>query len=406
MVCRRSRPLDRYNARVLFDTAAHELLTDTPWSEARARAAIAAIVAEAEGAFDANALWPPHPLDEEEGPLPAVASLYLGAGGVIWALDELARAGAAELRRDWAPVAAGLHERYLARPDFPEITGGAPVPSLWMGEAGILLAAHRLAPERWQEERLLACVRENAANPTRELMWGSSGTMLAAAAMHARTGAAEWAEAWRESAQWLWDEWRGALWQQDLYGQAVSYLGPAHGFAGNVCALARGGLLHDAGRAELEARAVAATLAHAQRDGELAQWPPAVGSTAVRTQWCHGAPGIVASLAPIAPSDERLTDVLVAGGELTWRAGPLVKGAGLCHGTAGNGYAFLKLLERTGDEAWLDRARAFAMHAAEQVGRTRAAHGRGRYTLWTGDVGTALYLRDCLAAKAVVPTLD
>jgi Lanthionine synthetase C-like protein len=391
---------------VLFDTAAHEPLTATPWSEARVRAAIAAIVADAEGTFDPNALWPAHRLDEDEGPLPAVASLYLGAGGVIWALDELARAGVADLRRDWAAIAAGLHERYLARPDFPEITGGEPVPSLWMGEAGILLVAHRRAPERWQEERLLACVRENAANPTRELMWGSPGTMLAAAAMHERTGAPEWAQGWRESADWLWDEWRGALWQQDLYGQAVSYLGPAHGFAGNVCALARGGLLDDARRAELETRAVAATLAHVQRDGELAQWPPAVGSTVVRTQWCHGAPGIVASLAPIAPSDERLTDVLVAGGELTWRAGPLVKGAGLCHGTAGNGYAFLKLFERTGDEAWLDRARAFAMHAAEQVERTRAAHGRGRYTLWTGDVGTALYLRDCLAANAVVPTLD
>jgi hypothetical protein len=26
---------------------------------------------------------------------------------------------------------------------------------------------------------------------------------------------------------------------------------------------------------------------------------------------------------------------------VTWRAGPLTKGAGLCHGTGGNGYAFL-----------------------------------------------------------------
>jgi hypothetical protein len=303
-------------------------------------------------------------------------------------------------------MAGGLHERYLARPDFTEITSGAAVPSLWMGEAGILLVAHRLAPARWQEERLLACVRANAANPTRELMWGSPGTMLAAAAMHERSGAPEWVEAWRESAQWLWDEWRGDLWQQDLYGQAVSYLGPAHGFAGNVHALARGGLLDDDRRAELEARAVAAVLAHAQRDGDLAQWPPAIGSTVVRTQWCHGAPGIVASLAPVAPRDARLTDVLVAGGELTWRAGPLVKGAGLCHGTAGNGYAFLKLFERTGDERWLDRARAFAIHAAEQVERTRVAYGRGRYTLWTGDAGTALYLSSCLTATAAMPTLD
>ena len=88
---------------------------------------------------------------------------------------------------------------------------------------------------------------------------------------------------------------------------------------------------------------------------------------------------------------------------MTWRAGPLAKGANLCHGTAGNGYAFLALFERTGDELWLERARAFAMHALAQVTRARAEHGRGRYTLWTGDAGTALYLADCLASGGALP---
>ena len=108
---------------MLFDPDAHEPLTERPWSEARARDAIRAIAEDAEAAFDPDTLWPPHPRDLEGGPLPAVASLYLGAGGVIWALDELARAGVVELRRDWAPVAAGLPGRYLAAPDFPEDTG-------------------------------------------------------------------------------------------------------------------------------------------------------------------------------------------------------------------------------------------------------------------------------------------
>jgi lantibiotic modifying enzyme len=125
-----------------------------------------------------------------------------------------------------------------------------------------------------------------------------------------------------------------------------------------------------------------------------------------RTQWCHGAPGIVASLATLAPADDSLTELLVAGGELTWRAGPLRKGAGLCHGTAGNGYALLKLFAHTGDELWLHRARSFAMHAIEQVERATAEHGRGRHTLWTGDPGTALYLASCLEADAAFPTLD
>jgi hypothetical protein len=100
------------------------------------------------------------------------------------------------------------------------------------------------------------------------------------------------------------------------------------------------------------------------------------------------------------PEDRELGDVLLAGGELTWRAGPLAKGPGLCHGTAGNGLAFLALFDRTGDEVWLARARAFAMHAAEQVGRERERHGRGRHTLWTGDPGTAVYLASCIAPEA------
>jgi hypothetical protein len=396
---------------VLFAPASHEPLTGRPWSGPAARAAIAAIAADAESAFDPDEGFPAHPRDLEGGPLPAVASLYLGAAGVIWALHALARDGAAELRRDWAPVAAGLHERYLADPDFPEDTGGGPVPSLWMGESGILLLAHELAPAPGVEERLLACVRANRDHPSREVMWGAPGTMLAARAMHERTGAPEWAEAWSESAGRLWDAWEDPVWVQDLYGSRVRYLGPAHGFAGNVAALAGGGLLDDARRAELERRVVAVALRYAEREGELAQWPPAADPPArpgqpIRTQWCHGAPGMVASLARVAPGDAAFTELLAAGGELTWRAGPLAKGAGLCHGTAGNGYALLKLFERTGDERWLVRARAFAAHALEQVERERARHGRGRYSLWTGDVGVALFAASCLSATAEVPTLD
>ena len=118
----------------------------------------------------------------------------------------------------------------------------------------------------------------------------------------------------------------------------------------------------------------------------------------IRLQWCKGAPGTVIA-APYL--DE---DLLLAGAQLTWRAGPhgMEKGPCICHGTAGNGYAFLKTFERTGDERWLDRARRFAVHALEQVER----RGRGRYSLFTGDVGVALYAADCLDARAEYPVLD
>jgi hypothetical protein len=391
---------------VLYDPASHERLTETPWDEASAHAAIRAIVADAEEAFDERTLWPVHPLDEVEEGTPPLAGLYLGASGMIWALTTLEGAGLAELRRAWADTAVALCDRYLAEPDESE----EPIPSLWFGEAGILLVAHGLAPAPWQEERLLAAVRANARNATRDLCWGSPGTMLAAQVVLERTGEERWAEAWRESAGWLWDEWRDDLWAQEIGDRESHYVGPAHGFAGNVLVLARGDLLDDDRRVALERRTVDVLAATAQRDGDLAQWPPTLESPgkpqARRTQWCHGAPGIVASLGSLAVRDDDLTDLLVAGGELTWRAGPLAKGAGLCHGTAGNGYAFLKLFERTGDELWLDRARAFAMHAIEQVERARLDDGRGRYALFTGDVGAALYLRSCIAADAAFPTLD
>jgi hypothetical protein len=399
-----SREID---LRELIDPDAHEPVTDAAWDADRARASVAAIVSETEASFDPDDLWPPHPLDaeEDEPPLGRVASLYLGASGVIWALHALERAGLVATRRDWGEVALTLPERYRAEPDFPN---EGVVPSLWMGEAGILLVAHTLQPASWQEEQLLHVVRGNAANPTLEFNWGSPGTMLAASVMVERTQDDRWRAAWLESADRLWSEWRGDLWEQDLYGRRSHILGPAHGFAGNVYVLGRGDLLDDTRRAELERRAVEALARHALRSDGVAQWRPSLEPSRVprRTQWCHGAPGIVASLASLAPGDDELTALLVAGGELTWRAGPLRKGAGLCHGTAGNGYAFLKLFARTGDELWLHRARAFAMHAIGQVEQATAVHGRGRHTLWTGDPGTALYLAGCLEADPAFPTLD
>jgi lantibiotic modifying enzyme len=328
---------------------------------------------------------------------------------MVWGLDRLARLGAVELTRDWGEVAATLPERYAAKPDFAEEYGGA-IPSLMVGEAGVLLVAHGFAPTAKLERRLLEVVRSNAENPAREILWGSPGTMLAAHVLWERTGEEAWLDAWRASADWLWDEWRGDVWEQQFDERRRHVLGPAHGLAGNVLVLARGDFLAPERRRELERRAVEAISRHALREDGMAQWPPSLEEVGkpekVRTQWCHGAPGIVTSLASLAPGDEELTALLVAGGELTWRAGPLVKGAGLCHGTGGNGYAFLKLLDRTGDERWLDRARRFAMHAVAQVERTRTEYGRGRYTLWTGDLGAALYLRSCLDADSAFPTLD
>ncbi|MGE3831809.1 MAG: lanthionine synthetase LanC family protein, partial [Parvibaculaceae bacterium] len=104
--------------------------------------------------------------------------------------------------------------------------------------------------------------------------------------------------------------------------------------------------------------------------------------------------------------DDRIDDLLTAGAETIWRAGPLRKGPGLCHGTAGNGYVFLKLYRHTGNEFWLDRARRFAMHAIAQHEAATKHYGQQRYSLWTGDQGLAVYLHNCIEATDRFPTMD
>jgi lantibiotic modifying enzyme len=124
-------------------------------------------------------------------------------------------------------------------------------------------------------------------------------------------------------------------------------------------------------------------------------------------QWCHGAPGVVTALADYPPDQSaEMEALLLSAGHAVWQAGPLTKGYGLCHGTAGNGEAFLTLYRRTQDPQWLERARRFAMHSIAQRDRMRQQHGQGRYTLWTGDAGLAIYLRQCLDGSAGLPALD
>jgi hypothetical protein len=384
---------------MLFDPEVHEPLIEERWEPDRVRAAIREIAEDAEGSFDDG--WSTHPrdIDEEGDEERRFRTVYLGGAGVVQALDTLQRRGLVELRQDYVSYLERSYE-----PDFPDTDQER---SLWMGETGIRLVLHRLSPSRENADRLAELIAGNAEDERRELMWGSPGTMLAAAAMHELTGEARWVDLWRESAAWLIDEWdpQTGLWTQRLYGSMVQYIGPAHGFAGCVLALSR-----DADD-EVHRRAAETTARYAIESDGVANWLPAASMKSlrsnrdgsIRTQWCHGAPGIVASLARYAPDDEEHGRLLLAGGELTWRAGPLSKGANLCHGTAGNGYAFLALFERTGNELWLERARAFAMHSVAQVARARREFGRGRQTLWTGDLGTALYLADCLAGGGTVP---
>jgi hypothetical protein len=46
------------------------------------------------------------------------------------------------------------------------------------------------------------------------------------------------------------------------------------------------------------------------------------------------------------------------------------------------------------------------VHALGQAEGLRAANGRGRYSLWTGNVGTALFAAACLDVDTRYPIVD
>ena len=394
---------------MLYEPGQFEPLTDEPWDPTRVEEAIAGIVGDTDAAFDPEGLWLAHEWDGWRAALP-MKNLYVGAAGVLWALDVLRRRSHAETRLDLADLALRNVELFRARPDLMK---GMKLPppaesALLTGESGILLVAWRLAGSDELADDLLARVRANADNPADEVMWGSPGTLIAAHAMFRWTGDPRWQDAWKESADALWAR-RGddGLWTHRLYGQELRSLTPPHGLVGNVQALLP---LLDDRRADRLIRDSATVLARtAVRENGLANWPPRDRPDLpgpdgqIRVQWCAGSPGIV-----VGAADYLDEDLLLAGAELPWHTGPpgLEKGPGICHGTAGNGYAFLKAFARTGDERWLDRARRFAVHALGQVSRLRRERGTGRYSLWTGDLGVALYSADCLDARSAYPIFE
>ena len=397
---------------MLYLPEAFDPLTDEPWEETRVRDRIRAIVADADAVFDETDFWQPvEDWDTGGGsaPLP-LSTLYRGASGVAWGLDVLRRRAVAETNLELPSIARRAYEVWRANPAperlEPPVRTHA---SLFDGDSGILLVSYLLAEDAALADALYARVRENWDNEANELMGGAPGTMIAAKAMLDATGEERWAEAWRESAEELWRRrYLDGFWTYPPYGKAP---GASHGIGTNTGILLQGGELFPEERREPLVQGTAEALERtAVREGGLANWSMAVEDCGelvwmgeIRLQWCHGGAGVVASAAPYL--DEEL---LLAGAELVWKAGPqsMEKGPGICHGTAGNGYALLKTFERTGDERWLERARRFAVHALDQVERWRAERGQGRYTLWSGDIGAALFAADCLEARTAVPIVD
>ena len=399
---------------MLFDPNRHEPLTRSAWDEASAMAAIEWIVRDTEARFSEEDYWPLHP-EDRQGANDArkyETSLYDGACGVLWALGYLHEIGAVRLDHPYPGTLPDLLVR-----NHIILGAGAETKraSYLLGDTPI----HMLEYGRHQTDQLEQVIHEliagNIEHPARELMTGSPGTMLAALFLHEKTGADRWSELFRLTADRLWaqlewsTEYECAFWTQRFDRLPSNYLDAVHGFVATAVPLSRGRHLLSREKWSAWQECIANTVSRTvDREGPHANWRPQLDRTPDASkkllQFCHGAPGFVICLSELVGAD--IDGLLLAAGETIWAAGPLRKGSNLCHGTAGNGYAFLKLYRRTRDPLWLDRARAFAMHAIGQADVEAKLRGHLRYSLWTGDMGLAVFLWDCIVGQARYPTLD
>ena len=199
----------------MLDHSSHLPLRPRAWNADQVRLAINDIVSDALAHFDQERFWPAHPL--EDGLPDGDTSFYVGATGVIWALEYLRRAGATQAHIDFRPVLQHLidvNKAQFARRDYAEHG------SFLFGDMGTALLAMRLALTPGIADVIDARARANMSLPVRELMWGMPGSMLACVHMAGMTAERRWQDLFQLQAKRLLDELEGTeygpLWTQDL----------------------------------------------------------------------------------------------------------------------------------------------------------------------------------------------
>ncbi|MFN3238242.1 MAG: lanthionine synthetase C family protein [Pseudomonadales bacterium] len=402
---------------MLFAAERHESCTETPWDHAVVSAAIARCQADSID-FLRNKLW------RQQGEDVAATTMYEGALGVLWAVIETAELTGQTLDLDVPQLAAEIFADYtnFEAVEFTDLDVVNYEASYFLGHSGSVNMMQRFCPEQfdhWQSQ-LLELAAGNIENPTLEVLWGGPGSILPvlnnllvedSALTIGRDTRQKLLELFQRQFDFMRQQLQFAedfncqIWRQDLYGGQPRLTGAGHGFVGNMFPFLRGQtLLSSEDREWLLATTVETLTRTARHEGGLANWPTNLDGMPADTpeflvQWCHGAPGVLLSVNDIEKGYSAALDhLLLQAGEAIWQAGPLKKGLGLCHGTDGNGFAFLKLFQRSGGEKWLERARAFAMHSLDQYQKLPG--------FWVGDSALPLFLLACQQGTSRVPLWD
>ena len=397
----------------LFEPERHLAVSSETWNEQGVRCYLQKLLDGIRKAQNPNGRWPNELADFS-------LSLYAGVAGIAWALDQLHQRGylvkhqpglcssATDNSKD-LEVGTALFEEYQVPVSH----------SFYLGSSGIQLQMWKETGDTSYLDSLESLIVDNQVHPWMENLWGAPSTMLVAGHLLAATGEERFAQHIRSGAYYMEERLQAhpdancQMWNIDLYGERTWLLGAGHGFAGNVFPIVKSSTVFDeASLSRWRERIFDTTVRTAERENSLANWRQSIGNVrqgrdSMLVQQCHGAPGFIIALSGLMGSGHsQFDELMLEAGELVWQAGPLNKYPGLCHGTPGNGYAFLKLFEKTDDPIWLSRARAFAMSSIEQHDRLSTAGAARNYSLWDGDAGLAIYLADCIDARADFPTLD
>ncbi|XP_063700393.1 lanC-like protein 3 homolog [Culicoides brevitarsis] len=125
--------------------------------------------------------------------------------------------------------------------------------------------------------------------------------------------------------------------------------------------------------------------------------------------WCHGSPGfiILYAKAYLVFKEKSYLEACVRCADNIWHQGLLLKGPGICHGIAGNGYAFLLMFRLTNNPKYLHRAHKFAEFLETDDFKRHSRTPDRPFSLFEGIAGTVCFLIDLMTPeKAAFPFMN
>uniref|UniRef100_A0A1I8JUV1 LanC-like protein 3 homolog n=1 Tax=Anopheles funestus TaxID=62324 RepID=A0A1I8JUV1_ANOFN len=138
-------------------------------------------------------------------------------------------------------------------------------------------------------------------------------------------------------------------------------------------------------------------------------FPTRHDSNRMLVHWCHGCAGAIYLFAKafLTFKEEKYLQCCRRCSDAIWHQGLLRKGPGICHGVAGNGYAFLLMYRLTGEKCYLYRAAKFADFLNSPLFTEHLLAPDRPYSLYEGLAGTVCFLVDLLhPMKSSFPFMD